>query len=204
MATGIAAALLAGVAHGAEPFAFRGASLGMGLEAWRASPLPAQLFHSARAACSSDQDAPRALSLDLAASEIKGGLVVCSYMDLATGGWVGQRIEESEFTSAAYYFLNGALIEIELVAVVDAHPAVVDGITGKYGPPRSVQRDIFQTQSGSTFPRVQMRWVAPDEEIVLTTPDLRSDRMTVIYGSVAGMARRRALRMSEHPGAEAM
>lgn len=183
------AALAAGPAGTTPEVAFKGAALGLKLEAWRQLPPPPQMNPSAKAVCLGDLEAP---PYDRRAPiEARHGVVQCGFsVPGPYRSWDGGHIGDYEYTAGDYYFLDGTLYRIEVVAVAGAEDEIVALLTSKYGRPRTSQT-AARTGVGVKVEGVRHEWRQGRQSIVLVSPDLQVDRLTLEFLDLEAAAKLR-------------
>jgi hypothetical protein len=181
----LAAAAFAGVigqvpaGPSAEHLEFKGATLGMTLAAWKASPFPGKGF--VRPVCSGDAGSGQA-GITLSAAERSERARVCTY---AYAGPGGPRAEVPIGTGlfarkVRYIFRDDRLAAISYRTTPDAFDAIVARIDAQIGHRSEVTRDQVRVQDGVILPRVRMRWNSAAGDVVLTDP-VSSGRMSVVF-----------------------
>jgi hypothetical protein len=176
---------------------FRGATLGMSLQDFRALKFPdANIEPTARLICSSDQEARLAqggvyLFVDDAEKSI--GVIECQYFTPSTvmSGWWDEALVAVGAQGTAkhvdYKFVtdpqSGAvrLYLISLIAYVSARSGAMDGLIGKFGQPTATVNNDVQNRMGAKFDHTLATWVNPSSTILLESPSGDIETMSIIY-----------------------
>lgn len=168
------------------PFAFKGAALGDELAAWRSKGVPAQGDAELLPLCVGDEGAPK---IDRRSSaQVAAGVAECGFTKHENyNSWNGGRIGDFEYTAADHYFLQGKLYRIEVVAVRDAEAEMVRLLTAKYGSPK-VESAAGSNGLGASIAVTRYLWASQAGKMILTSPDLRIDRLTLTLSDNAGEA----------------
>ncbi|MGC1302158.1 MAG: hypothetical protein WA840_07275 [Caulobacteraceae bacterium] len=167
---------------------FKGADLGMSLQAWKALPFPGRTNVAASPICTDDPSSAR-LDLAISASEKQAGVIGCTYVfGPADGAGPRHPVPLDDRLSAdhvLYKFRGGRLVSISYRTTVDAFDDIVARLTAEAGTPASVQRDQVSTALGTGMPRVRMSWRTPSGTAVLTDPSNQLNRLSVTLTTAA-------------------
>lgn len=153
------------------PLGFKGADLGMSLEAWRAMPPPGALTPNVKATCSNDPGAAGS-GLVPTPDDRKAGMVLCAYLSRYGRFSFPERFtldKHYRTTRLRYVFQNDRLIEIRCRAPVDAYVPLEARLKARYGPAGKLVRDKVSTGAGS-LARVTQTWSTPQGSVQLTDP----------------------------------
>lgn len=183
------AALAAGPGFAASPLAFKGAELGMTMEAWRSLSAPAGAGPQAKPICSDDARlAGDAASPLRAADKPADDVVVCSYGDVYGQDVLLRSIQLDPAYRALdvrYLFARGRLTEIQFDASIDAYDDVMNLLTKSYGPPTATIRDSIRSSIGR-LERVRQAWRTPGGTIRLDDPSPTLTGMIVRFVAPEG------------------
>ena len=176
-----AAASATALAPAAAPsqLEFKGATLGMTLTDWKASPYPG--VGRIGPVCSGEAGAAAA-GIVISAAERSEGALVCTYAYADPGGLRAEvPIGNGLFARRVrYVFRDGRLVAISYRASPDAFDAVVARVDAQLGHPSQMRRDQIRFSDGAVWPRVRMRWSSPAGVVVLTDPEA-SGRLSVVF-----------------------
>ena len=160
--------------------------LGQTIAEAREVQLPAGQYAERTLLCSSDPSRPS--SLNLTASEIESGLVLCGPTQIIGGSVF--RAELSVTTSAQasvdLYFLAGKLERIETGYPVTKLSEIETALTHKYGAPEIVEEAEVLTEAGDRYPSRHLLWTAGEATITLHAPAVNIRQMVVVYELPAG------------------
>jgi hypothetical protein len=162
---------LGALAATSPPLAFKGASLGMSLEAWRAMPPPGKLTPNVQATCSSDTNAAGS-GLAPTPEQRKAGVVLCAYLSRYGRFSFPEHFaldDHYRTTRLRYVFKDDRLIEIRCRAPVGAYLPLEARLKARYGPTGKLVRDRVSTSAGS-LPRVTQTWSMAQGSVELTDP----------------------------------
>lgn len=150
---GLLASISGPASAAGAPFDFRGARLGMDLQAFRRLKLgPAD----AKVLCTGDAHALRII----AAAGRKAGWIYCTYYTYFEPGRIWElaplRVGPTRGTVSFYFFREGGrgeahLFLIKTVIPAQAAPALVEGLTKRFGPPKAKEITKVQNSFGATF-----------------------------------------------------
>lgn len=165
------------------PYDFRGARLGMGLQAFRHLKLgPAD----AKVLCSGDA---HALPI-IAAAGRKAGWIYCAYYTYFKPGKIWElaplRVGPTRGTVSFYFFREGGRGEAHLFLIkttipAQAAPALVEGLSKRFGPPKAKEITKVQNAFGATFNNLNAAWKNETSSIYLRQRDKRIDEGGLAY-----------------------
>lgn len=170
-----------GAACAQDAVDFRGATLGMTLDAWRSGPMPKQLMEEAAPVCSNDSDEPSYLAEEKPdRDDVAAGVVICTYGFPAGYGFIGQQVGPAEAFKVLYRFYQNRLFEIRITAHVEAAPTFLSSLKDRFGAPTaSSKRKVYSYISETTT------WDRPDASIVVRSPSPQENWMEVVYSDKA-------------------
>jgi hypothetical protein len=177
--------LAVGSAANAAPLAFKGAELGISLDAWRSLAPPEGVGPDATPACASDPAIARIAHNPMSARPEPNGLETCAYVDLFGDTVLPHTILLDHAYRAGdlqYLFDHGRLSEIRFDAPIDAFSDVMVMLRNQYGAPISTVRDSVPTPDGR-LARVTDVWRTVDGAVTLTDP---SAELTQLSVTIAG------------------
>ena len=183
-----------------KPFSFKASTLGQSLDEWRAAPPPTESFPNVRPVCLGDQGAP---TNDRRTTPQKAANVVqCGYSapDASYPHWSGGHIGGYDYTAADYFFEEGDLYRIEVVAMIEARSEIVRLLSEKYGAPLT-ETSVTSNGVGTQIPVTRYVWRSKSGEMVLTAPALRLDRITLILTDKNAEAEIQKIDQSARPDA---
>lgn len=182
-----ALAAAAPVTAAVAPLAFQDFTLGMDLDAAKGVKLPPDKYGSRFVACTDDPTKPAGLSpVDVEAS---AGIVRCWPSQFIGSSIVRSELKLSDEISATteLVFLNGKLVRIEAIMDEMHSSTILDALSMKYGAPVMTNGRAGNAY-GATWEKLIYNWSLGPNAIRFTTPDLTSERMSVIYRDVRGSA----------------
>jgi hypothetical protein len=136
---------------------------------------------------------------------VEAGVVNCGYVEQIGSSTVRASIPLTPLDHEAtvrFSFHDGRMFQIETYMDSDVSPSIAEALTAKFGAPSSKRTGQFQTRAGAVFPQAVIVWRRGSQTVTMTTPDLTTERMSVIYvdESVAAEVEKRA-RLARNPAA---
>lgn len=172
----------------AQATTFKGYALGMTLDAFKKAPVPQNANSVTRLACS-DDPAVQA-SLGPALTPKYRGEVVCGFQKVSGHDWTDAELmlDATHGAVAAFHFFNGSLVLIDSHEDAALSDAIAQTLTAKFGQPRTINHKSFQSISDTVREQVVVSWINGGDLIVMTAPDLGTDRMSVVYRNLSAAA----------------
>lgn len=186
---------------------FRGATLGMTLDAFKELPYPDTSARThAQAFCSGDaqlDDTSGSYGLILSTEEKQVGITKCSYFQSSAEfysqvglgsrgtGWMQASIAVGTngygTYDAVYFFIRdpkdqtSKLYQITFTTNSNAAQSALGGLVEKFGAPSSRGDDTVQNRMGASFPHTVAIWANPLSTITLESPASDVDHMEMSY-----------------------
>lgn len=163
----------------AQPIAFKGSTLGMTLQDWRAVPIPLGAGPAPERACSNEHRIAKIPAFHLSAIEVKTGVIACTYVSRFGHQVLAHSIDlDPSFRASnlAFVFTHNRLSEIRFKASIDARSDIIALLTKSYGPPTRTTHNSSWMPWGLIH-RVRQSWTTPTGIIMLEDP---SDQLTLL------------------------
>lgn len=169
------------------PFDFRGARLGMNLSAFRQLKLGAP---KAKVLCAGDPQLRGQSYPSISAAGKKAGWIECGFYTYLKSikQWTPSslRIGPARGTVRFYFYRQGGrgnahLFLIQAVIPSGAAPALVEGLTERFGPPKAKAITKVRNAFGATFTNLTAGWSNKTGSIYLRQRDKRIDEGTLAY-----------------------
>jgi hypothetical protein len=162
---------------------FRGYALGSSIDEFRARPTPPGWLGGTTQALCSDTDQSQGW-LNPSPDMAQAGVVNCGFVQEIGGSTVraGMPLTPLEHEATLEFgFHNGRLFRVETYMDSNVSAAILEALTAKFGTSTSTSVGRFQTQAGAVFPQNIEVWRRGGQTVTMTTPDLTTQRMSVIY-----------------------
>jgi hypothetical protein len=114
----------------------------------------------------------------------QAGVVNCGFVQEIGGSTVRAGMPLTPLDHEAtleFGFHNRRLFRVETYMDSNVSTSILEALTAKFGPPTSTREGRFQTGAGAVFPQNIVMWRHGRQTVTLTTPDLTTQRMSVIY-----------------------
>lgn len=162
---------------------FRGYALGETIDEFRTRPTPSGYKGAETRVICTDTD--RSQSWLIPSPDIeKAGVVSCGFVEQIGSSTVRAGMPLTPLDHSAsiqFQFHSGRLYRIDTVMDATVSEAIDEALTAKHGAPTTAKTEQFQTRSGAVFPQLVKSWRSGDQSVTLSTPDLTTERMSVIY-----------------------
>jgi hypothetical protein len=170
------------------PTSLKGYALGMSLDAFKKRPAPRDLSGGTRVLCSDDP--ARQAALGPALTPRFSGETVCGFQLLRGGKWEpGQlMLDATHGATVTFHFFKGALVQIESQEDAALSDAIIQSLTTQYGQPKQVNKTTSQSISNEIRTQINVTWLNGVDSIVVISPNLGTDRMSLIYTDLKSFA----------------
>jgi hypothetical protein len=172
----------------AQPTTLKGYALGTTLDAFKQMPAPPNAAGAVRVICS-DDPATQA-SLGPALTPRFQGEVVCGFQLLSSRDWGPGllMLDATRGAAVAFHFFNGSLVQIESEEDAELSDVIAQSLTTRFGQPATINNRVSRSISDVVRTQIVVTWINGRDVIVMTSPSLGTDRMSVVYTNVKGVA----------------
>lgn len=190
MRTVILAFALTASPAAAQSFDFRGYALGSTVDEFRARPAPSGWRGGSTHAVCSDNETNQSW-LTPSSDLVAAGVVNCGFVErigtsIVRAGMPLTPLDHS--ATVRFSFYEDRLFRIETYMDAFVAGAIEEALTAKFGRPTMMNEGRFQTRAGAVFPQMVHVWRRDLQSVTMTTPDLTTERMSVIYLDEAAAA----------------
>lgn len=172
----------------APPTTLKGYALGMTLDAFRQRPSPSNIAGPTRIACSDDPAMQGALGPALTPKF--PGEVVCGFQIIRHRDWEpgGLMLDATNDAVVTFHFFRNALVRIDSQEAAALADPIMQSLTTQFGEPRGINNRTSQSISNEVRTQTIVTWINGGDSIVMTAPNLGTDRMSVVYTNLDGYA----------------
>lgn len=165
----------------ADPPAFKQYSLRMSLDDFKSKQLPEMSSDDEHAVICTDDSSVGDWIAKLP------GTTACDFAEHYTkyrsNSWSRGhiRLAPGAIASTNFTFFEKSLMKIDVWANTQYQTLIEESLETKFGKPNSLIAASFQTKSGAIFPQVVKTWIIGTDKVILTSPDLTLETVSVQY-----------------------